>query len=214
MALDYTVNSLDGVDDAVKSLYVEKDGSFILDISGIDTGEELKGALDKERDARRKLEREVKRNGDLKAEEERKALETKEEFKTLYDTALAENQVLKQNQLDNKKLSFADSIVSGLTTDTKRAGVLKKQVLDNLSFDDDGEVQISGIAGVTKSSEFVSHLRKEYDFLVDGSKASGGGSAGGGGKPEGKSKTIEQFQQLNGHERMKFVRNGGLVTAE
>ncbi|WP_313349373.1 hypothetical protein [Paracoccus sp. (in: a-proteobacteria)] len=36
MAIKTVLENLDGIDDAVKSLYVEKDGKFILDLEGVD----------------------------------------------------------------------------------------------------------------------------------------------------------------------------------
>ncbi len=182
MSLDYIVDSLEGMDDTVKSLYVEKDGSFFLDVSGIDDGKELKGALEKERVLRRGLEKQIKKAGDLKSEDERKALEKKEEYKTLYESEKESNVLLKKTAKDAKKSLYADGIISELTTDTKRARVLKNQIISSFDFTDDGEIEIVGIKGVTKSSELISHLKKEYDFLIDGSKASGGGANGGDGQ--------------------------------
>ncbi len=48
-ALKLSVDSLDGIDDAIKSLYVERDGKFILPVDGIEDTSALKGALQKER---------------------------------------------------------------------------------------------------------------------------------------------------------------------
>lgn len=51
MALKLLLDSLDGLDEALKSLYVEKDGKFHLDVTGIEDTSGLKSALQKERDA-------------------------------------------------------------------------------------------------------------------------------------------------------------------
>lgn len=64
MALKFSVEKLDDVDEAFRPLYVEKDGKFVLDAEGIpapsdDTG--LKTALQKERKAREDLEKQVKK---------------------------------------------------------------------------------------------------------------------------------------------------------
>lgn len=54
MALHYEVDSVDGLDDGLKSLYKQADnGKFRLDVSGVDDGKELKAALEKERQASR-----------------------------------------------------------------------------------------------------------------------------------------------------------------
>jgi flagellar hook-basal body complex protein FliE len=53
MALEETVTSLEGIDEAFHDLYVEKDGKFNIDISG------LKSALTKERTTRKTLEKKL-----------------------------------------------------------------------------------------------------------------------------------------------------------
>lgn len=51
MALELVVDSLDAVPEAVRALYVEKDGKFSLDVNGIPDTKGLKSALDAEREA-------------------------------------------------------------------------------------------------------------------------------------------------------------------
>lgn len=195
MALDYTVETLDGLDEAVSSLYVASGDEFILDVSGIDTGDELKTALGKERELRKAAEKKLKKDGDLKSKLEKEALEKKEEYKTLYETEKETNQGLVKDKRKAKKSSFANSIVSELTNDVKRAKALKNLILGNLDFDADGDIQITGIDGVTNKKSFISHLKKQYDFIIDGSKASGGGAKGGTGeqKPEFHKDPIERL---------------------
>src|SRR5687768_11237776 len=53
MALKLILDSLEEADDAVKGLYVEKDGKFHLDVTGIEDTSGLKSALQKEREAAR-----------------------------------------------------------------------------------------------------------------------------------------------------------------
>ena len=60
MGLKLIVDSLDGLDDGVKSLYAEKDGKFRLDVEGVEDVTGLKSALEKERSARRDLEKRMK----------------------------------------------------------------------------------------------------------------------------------------------------------
>lgn len=49
MALQLSVDTLDGVDEALHSLYTPKDGRFVLDVDGIEDTSGLKKALDAER---------------------------------------------------------------------------------------------------------------------------------------------------------------------
>ena len=60
MALKLTLDSLDGVDEAIKSLYVEQDGKFKLAVDGLEDTSGLKSALEKERKARRDAEQRAK----------------------------------------------------------------------------------------------------------------------------------------------------------
>lgn len=59
MALKLTVDSLDGLDDAQKAFYVEKDGRFTLDVDGMEDTSGLKSALEKERRQAKELARKV-----------------------------------------------------------------------------------------------------------------------------------------------------------
>lgn len=88
MALKALLASLDGIDDATKALYVEKDGKFILDVDPVDgfaleDVNGLKTALGKERTTREKLERDVVKFNDLDPDKARSALTELEELKRL-----------------------------------------------------------------------------------------------------------------------------------
>jgi hypothetical protein len=61
MALQLVVDSLDGIPDALKGEYAEKDGKFHLNVDGIEDTSGLKSALDKERTKARDFEKKVKR---------------------------------------------------------------------------------------------------------------------------------------------------------
>lgn len=60
MALKLILESLEGVDEAIKTLYVEKDGKFHLDVSGVEDTSGLKSALQKEREAAKQERQRVK----------------------------------------------------------------------------------------------------------------------------------------------------------
>lgn len=62
MALKVVRDTLDGVDDAVKSLYIEKDGKFVLDVEGVDDHPEvanLKTAYTRTKEDREKAKTEA-----------------------------------------------------------------------------------------------------------------------------------------------------------
>jgi len=65
MSLKYKIDpeAFEQLDDAVKSMYSENDGSYVLDVEGVESEENIKGlksALDKEREAKRDYERKLK----------------------------------------------------------------------------------------------------------------------------------------------------------
>lgn len=57
-AVPLTVDSIDKVPEAQRSLYVEKDGKFVLDVDGLEDTSGLKNALAAEREAVKKAKRE------------------------------------------------------------------------------------------------------------------------------------------------------------
>ena len=59
-ALKLTVDSLDGLDDSIKGLYVEREGKFHLPVDGIEDTTGLKTALQKERKTAAELEKQTK----------------------------------------------------------------------------------------------------------------------------------------------------------
>src|SRR4051812_49315938 len=58
-ALQLSVDSIDGLDEALRSLYVEKDGKFQLDVDGIEDTSGLKTALQKERRTASELQKQT-----------------------------------------------------------------------------------------------------------------------------------------------------------
>lgn len=219
MALAFEVESLEGVEDSAKALYIEKDGKFRLDLTGFDPADELKEALRKERELnkdekqkRHDLE-EAKRLDDLKRAQE------KGEFKTLYESTIAalDNERATNSEfkkkIEQKELDTAALKVAGqLTKDTSRSGLLVKEILQYTKYND-GEIQYE-IDGVVVDSKVLSDkITSDYPFLVDGNQSSGGGAGGGkGGGAASKVKTRAEFDALSHADRSKFSLDGGKVT--
>jgi hypothetical protein len=59
--LKLVLDSIEGLDETTREMYVEKDGKFHLDVDGIEDTGGLKSALQKERKDRADLEKKVKR---------------------------------------------------------------------------------------------------------------------------------------------------------
>jgi hypothetical protein len=108
MALALSVDSLDGLPDAIHSLYVEKDGKFVLDVDGVPDVTGLKTALESERaiakaEAKAKKELEARFNG--------VDPDKYKEFLAKAEKAEEEKMILegKQEELANKKLELRDA---------------------------------------------------------------------------------------------------------
>jgi hypothetical protein len=118
-----------------------------------------------------------------KAEEERQ--KEKGEFKSLYEKTQAELEAERQaarefkTQVQSKTLEGeAFKLATSLTSDTKRAELLKKEVLQYAKYTDTGvQFEIGGVA--VESGKLAEKLRADYPFLADGSGASGGDAKGG-----------------------------------
>jgi hypothetical protein len=127
MALALSVDSLDGLPDAIHSLYVEQDGKFVLDLDGgIPDVTGLKSALESERaiakaEAKAKKELEARYNGvdpdkykeflakAEKAEEEKMILEGKQQ-------ELADRALKKRDEEWQKQLSLKDAELEAINS--------------------------------------------------------------------------------------------------
>ena len=185
MALAFEVESLEGVDDAVKTLYVEKDGKFRLDVTGIDPADELKEALRKERDLTKEEKQKRKDLEEAKRLADENRAKEKGEFKTLYESEskratekeAAYIELLKKIELKERE-SSALSIAGQLTTNAKRANVLKKEILPYVKYDGENiKYEMGGVE--TTPEKLVETIKADYDFLIDGPQSSGGGASGG-----------------------------------
>lgn len=68
MALQFTVDSLDAIDEGVRNFYVEDNGTFRLNIDGYEDPAGLKSALQRERDAAKEAKRKLSEAQEFKAQ--------------------------------------------------------------------------------------------------------------------------------------------------
>lgn len=217
MALQFEVESLEGLEESVTGLYVEHDGKYRLDVSGIDPADELKTALNKERSETKKFKEKATALEKAQADAEKARATEKGEFKTLYESTQAElenermanrefKQKIQSRDIDNSSLMLA----SELTRDNKRAELLKKEISQFSRFTDEGiKFELGGIE--VDKSKVINHLTENYPFLVDGNQASGGGASGGQGSGAAKTMSRADFDNLKQSERKKFTVSGGKV---
>lgn len=190
MTLKLELDALDGVDEAVRGLYKEKEGGgFVLDVDGLPDVSGLKkkvaeliGETKAERDKRLALE---KSQEDAEADRKRKA----GEFQALYEKSQADLEKERQaagtykQQIREKEINVASrTLAAELTRDTARAAVLADIVSKHIKVADDGAETSFEIGGVTiERAKLLEHMKAQYPFLVDGNQANGGGAPGGNG---------------------------------
>lgn len=228
MALEYIVDSLDGLDESQKGLYVEKDGKFSLDVNLGDmfvpssdvTG--LKANHDKLLAEKKEAQRQAK---EAAAEAQRIADENAAKSGDVESLtkSWAEKEKSYQEQLngfkqkeDNFEISkAADNVVEGLA-EGANAKLLKEFVKKRLKREA-GEVKVVDAHGnltISTLDDLKAEFEKDetYNSLKIGSKASGSGATksnnGGAGVSEIKR---EQFDAMSHLERSDFFKSGGKV---
>lgn len=220
MGLDYELKTLDGLEEGTAAFYKKVGDVYRLDVDGIDTAEEVKKALVKERDARKEAERKASEYKTEREKAETEKLEKAKEFEKLWSQEKEKRSQFesKLNELQNKiaegeREKSALNAVSGLTKDTSKANLLKKEALSYIKTTPEGIV-INGPNGEDfDTAKLTEHLTQSFPYLVDGSPAGGGGSQGDGGAGS-TQKTINRttFEKLSPPEKSKFVKDGGRVT--
>lgn len=146
------LDTIDGLDAAISGLYVERDGKYRLDIEGgFKTNEEVTGlttALNKERDARSKLEKQVKKFEGIENPED----------------ALKAIEILKN--LDQKKLIDAGE-VEKVKAEVTKAMQSKIDELQSVVAEKDGILTKELIGGRFARSKFISEKMAIHHDLVE-----------------------------------------------
>lgn len=129
------------------------------------------------------------------AEQER--LKEKEEFKTLWEREQQSKKELQEKyetfskQVQRKEIEIASTALAGeLTRDTKRAALLKEQIEKYARYSENGVTYEMGGVSVDRE-KVIEHIKSSFDFLIDGSQASGGGAAGS--KSGGAAKKFNEY---------------------
>lgn len=214
MALKFeiTKEEFEALEEAQQALYAAKGDGYQLEVEGIDDGAELKEALRKEREERAEAKRKLKEFESDAERKERERLEKQQEWEQLsrtereraekLDKELAE---LRDKVANNARDSEASTICAGLidkgaTGGVQRFNLLIKEAKQFISHTPEG-IKINGPDGEAWSAKQLGeYLSQQYPFLVDGSKASGGGAPGsnGGGA------VTKKLSDMNDAERLKF----------
>lgn len=156
-----------------------------------------------------------------KAEAEEKA-KRENDYKQLFEAQKQESDTLRATiekmnaDLQNTQITAeAGKIASQLTKDTQRAELLSEKISQRLTIID-GELRVTDESGqltVSSPEELANTIRSKYQFLVDGTQASGGGAARSDGRAEERPKEISrsEFDALSHNQRAEFFKSGGSV---
>lgn len=224
MALKYQLDkdAFAKLDEGQQALYKETEDGYQLDVEGIDDGKELKEALRKEREERAAAKKRAQELETEAEQKERERLEAQQEYQTLYQQEQEsrsktekELQELRDKVANGERMTTAEKAVAGLIDPElpggeRRYELLKKEALNHIAHTPEG-AKINGPDGEAwDTSALGSYLSEQYPFLVDGSKASGGGAPGsngggaasqgnfGGDREERKAAIASKFPDLKG----------------
>lgn len=206
MGLQFEVESVDDLDDSIKSLYVQHGDKYRLDVSGIDPADELKEALRKEREERKKAKemlesieaqrKEAEEAARIAAEEAAKKSGDTEALERSWQEKLTkrERELMEQIQARDNAITATtvDSVALALASELAVQGsapVLLPHIKSRLSVEQrEGKfVTVVRDAEGKPSADSIDDLKKEFISnpafapLIVGTKATGGGANGSNG---------------------------------
>ena len=213
MTLKFQVDSLEGVDESVKALYVEKDGKFVLGIEGLPQPEDVSGLkaqmatlLSEAKEAKR-LKKEAEDLAQVEREEAARKSGNVEELEKSwlekYNRREAELNGMLESERGTLSTQIRDLTVGRTATDIASslaipgsAEALLPHIERRLSVEQrDGKPVVVVLDKEGKlSASTLDELKAEFANntafapLIAGSKASGGGASGagnGGGAAKG-----------------------------
>jgi hypothetical protein len=213
MALKFQLDTLEGVDESVKTLYVEKDGKFVLGIEGLPQPEDVSGLKSKvqelldEKKAADKARKEAEDQARLDREDAARKSGNVEELERSWSEKYARREAELNGMLESERGTLSTQIrdltVGRTATDIASslaipgsAEALLPHIERRLSVEQrDGKPVVVVLDKQGKlSAATLDELKAEFANntafapLIAGSKASGGGASGagnGGGAAKG-----------------------------
>jgi hypothetical protein len=214
MGLKYQLDTLDGLDDSVKSLYTEKDGKFVLGIEGLPQPEDVSGLKSKVQElldekkaadkARKDAEEQARLDREEAARKSGNVEELERSWSEKYNRREAELNGILEQERGTLSGQIRDLTVGRTATDIASAlavqgsaKALLPHIERRLSVEQrDGKpvvvvLDAQGKLSAATLDELKEEIANDAAFapLIAGSKASGGGAGGaggGGGAPKGK----------------------------
>ncbi|WP_460093709.1 hypothetical protein [Pseudomonas sp. S2_B03] len=212
--LKFQLDTLDGVDEAVRALYTEKDGKFVLGIEGLPQQEDVSGLKAKvdellgEKKLAEKKAREAEEAARLEREEAARKSGNVEELERSWSEKYNRREAELNGMLEQERGTLSGQIrdltVGRTATDIASAlavqgsaKALLPHIERRLSVEQrDGKpvvvvLDAQGKLSAATLDELKAEIANDAAFapLIAGSKASGGGAGGaggGGGAPKGK----------------------------
>ncbi|MFJ7792321.1 hypothetical protein [Pseudomonas sp. NPDC096950] len=206
MGLKYQLDTLDGLDDSVKSLYTEKEGKFVLGIEGLPQPEDVSGLKSKvqelldEKKAADKARKDAEDQARLEREENARKSGNVEELEKSwsekYNRREAELNGMLEQERGTLSTQIRDLTVGRTATDIASAlaipgsaKALLPHIERRLSVEQrEGKPVVvvldqQGKLSAATLDELKAEFANDTAFapLIAGSKASGGGAAGAGG---------------------------------
>jgi hypothetical protein len=206
MGLKYLLDTLDGVDDSVKTLYVEKDGKYVLGIEGLPQPEDVSGLKAKvdellgEKKLAEKKAREAEEAARLEREELARKSGNVEELERSWSEKYNRREAELNGTLEQERTMLSTQIrdltVGRTATDIASAlaipgsaKALLPHIERRLSVEQrDGKPVVvvldqQGKLSAATLDELKAEFANDTAFapLIAGSKASGGGAGGAGG---------------------------------
>ena len=220
MALKFKLDSLDGLDEGLKSLYTKgEDGKFTLQLED-DPAKATMSKIRQERDELAKaLKDREKAEADAKTAQERAELERKGDYEKLKSSLETDAKDAK-SKLEALETRLRNSARDRAAMEAVQAvkGIPKAllphitPLLEVIPEGDEFRVVVKGDPG-KKLPDFVASLKDEMPWGFEGSGASGSGTpSGGGSAASGKALNRNAFSQLNPSDQFAHIKTGGTVT--
>ena len=206
MGLKYQLDTLDGLDDTVKSLYTEKEGKFVLGIEGLPQPEDVSGLKSKveellgEKKAAEKARKDAEEQARIEREEAARKSGNVEELEKSWSEKYSRREAELNGMLEQERGTLSTQIrdltVGRTATDIASAlaipgsaKALLPHIERRLSVEQrDGKPVVvvldqQGKLSAATLDELKAEFANDTAFapLIAGSKASGGGAAGAGG---------------------------------
>ena len=224
MALKMALDTLDGLDEHIKPLYVEHEGKFKLAVDGLEDTSGLKSALEKERKARRDAEQraksalgsdELEEFERLRAEaaKSKGAEEIVNQLKTRHQREIEARDKQTQAYRATLEKTVLESTASKLLAEHKgNVGLLMPHIQAALRVEEaDGQFNVVP-ANAASLEDVVSGLKTAFPAAFYDSGHSGSGAPGGKGSLGGKTMASSEFNKLSPKAQAQFMADGGALT--